>query len=170
MDQRRTALATKKVAPTGQSPLVSVFEEGTLTIRFEAGGRAKLLGGRHRSSQSIFCLALWGSLHLGGQPVRCTGIVPGVSVRVAAGNMKLNDKEAIRLSDESWHAVYGRLGKWLADGPREQSRYGVWLASGLQIEFAWDDVATVHPGVMEIDVEYTNAHAAASLRRHRRPR
>lgn len=138
-------------------PLATLSKDGELTIRFEAGGRAKLFGGAHRSSQSIFCLAVWGSLNLDGQAVRCTGIVPGVSVRVAVGSMKLNDEEAIRLSDYSWHAVNGRLAKWLADGPQGPSRFGVSSRTGLEIEFAWDDVAAAHPGVMEIDVEYTRA-------------
>lgn len=169
MKQSRAASLAKKFVPVDPVPLTCILEDGALSVRFQEGGRATLPGGRHRSSQSIFCLALWGSLHLDGRPVRCTGIVPGVSVRIEAGGMKLNDDEAVSLADDVWHAAYSRLGAWLAGGPRGPAKFGMSARDGLEIEFAWMGASTLRPSAMQIDVEYTKAFEQAYIasRAHR---
>ena len=105
MNQDGTASTTKNVVPAARLPLAYVSEEGAVYIRFEDGGHVTFAGGKHRSSRSIFSIALWGSLHLGGRPVRCDGIVPGVSLRIETGIAESNDSEAIRLARDLWDAV-----------------------------------------------------------------
>ncbi len=154
-DSRRRSIAD---APL---PLVHVSDDGALSVRFQEGGRMRLPGGPLRSTKSLFYLALWGSLELGGKPVRSTGIVPGVSVRIAAGRGPVDDEEASRLAKRTWQAAYSRLGDWIANGPRASSTLGMSALDGLQIEFAWDGVKDLSPGAMQIEVEYTKAFARA---------
>ncbi len=152
-------------------PLANVSEDGALSIRFQdGGGRAKLVGGSHRSSHSLFCLAVWGSLHLNGQPVRCAGIVPGVSLRVATGAIKLSDCDPADLASDIWHAVRARLAEWIANGPAGARKFGMSSEDEIELEFGWDSETTVRPGVMQIDVEYAKAFERAYIAsRARRP-
>ena len=169
MNQYRAA-SLAKFASDARLPLVSVSDDGALSIRVQEGGRAKLVGGPHRSSHSIFCLAVWGSLHLDGQPVRCTGIVPGVSLRVATGATKLSGVDPGDLASDIWHAVRARLADWVANGPAGARKFGMSSGDGIEVEFGWDSETTVRPGVMQIDVEYAKAFERAYIAsRGRRP-
>ena len=167
-NQDGTASTTKNVVPAARLPLAYVSEEGAVYIRFEDGGHVTFAGGRHRSSRSIFSIALWGSLHLGGRPVRCDGIVPGVSLRVETGIAEASDNEAIRLSRDLWDAVRSRLAQWLAQGPDGASKFGM-AGRGLQLEFTWNCTTGLRPGAMQIDVEYAEAFERAYIasRAHR---
>jgi hypothetical protein len=151
-------------------PLTHVSNDGALSIRFQEGARVQIPGGPNRSTQSIFSLALWGSLELGGQPIRCTGIVPGVSLRIASGTAEARDDEhAIALAAQAWSAVYPRLVKWLIDGPTS-AVLNMPMRGGLEIQFAKEGHTTLRPGVMQIEVEHGNAFAASyAASRARRP-
>jgi len=169
MNQHRCTSLTKFAANVAL-PLVSVSEDGAISIRFQEGGRAKLVGGRYRSSHALFCLAVWGSLHLDGQPVRCTGIVPGVSLRVATGATKLSGVGPGDLASDIWHAVRARLADWVANGPAGARKFGMSSGDGIEVEFGWESETTVRPGVMQIDVEYAKAFERAYIAsRGRRP-
>ncbi|WP_038489939.1 hypothetical protein [Collimonas arenae] len=65
--------------------LVEVANDDSEAMRFREGGLMQLKGGPKRSTESIFTVALVASLALGSQPIRCAGVVPGVSMRVNAG-------------------------------------------------------------------------------------
>ena len=162
MNQHRSA-SPAKFASEFLLPLVSVSEDGALSIRFQEGGVARLRGGPGRSSHSIFCVAVWGSLHLDGQPVRCAGIVPGVSLRVATGDMKLNDVDPGEVASGIWRAVCGPLGDWVANGPAGARKFGMSSRGGLEVEFGWDSEASLRPGEMQIDVEYAEAFERAYM-------
>ena len=169
MSQRRSA-SPAKFASNAPLPLVSVSEDGAISIRYQEGGHARLAGGAHRSSHSIFCLAIWGSLHLDGQPVRCTGIVPGVSLCVATGAIKLSDVDPGHLASDMWRAVDGPLGDWIANGPVGARKFGMSSREGFEVEFGWNSVTTLRPGAMQIDVEYAEAFERAYIAsRDRRP-
>ena len=129
-----------------------------------------MVGGSHRSSHSLFSLAVWGSLHLNGQPVRCVGIVPGVSLRVATGAIKLSDCDPNDLASDIWHALRTRLADWIANGPAGARKFGMSSGDGIEVEFGWDSETTLRPGVMQISVEYAKAFERAYIAsRARRP-
>jgi hypothetical protein len=168
MNQHRSA-ALAKFASTATLPLVLVWDDGALCIRFQEGGVAKLRGGARRSSHSIFCLAVWGSLHLDGQPVRCTGVVPGVSLRVATRAIKLSDIDPGDLASDIWRALRGRLAEWVASGSAGPRRFGMSSGDGIEVELGWDSEVTLRPGAMQIEVEYAEAFEQAYIasRAHR---
>ena len=61
------------------------------SIRYREGAQIVLPGGPSLSSQAIFRIAIIGSMALRGKPVRCEGIVPGVIMVIAAGNVTPTD-------------------------------------------------------------------------------
>lgn len=92
------------------------YVQGDGGFRYEVGARARLAGGAHLSTESIFRTAAIGSLALRGQPVRCSGIVPGVTLVIATGNADLADHHhAERVADMLWTLFRPQLVDWLYD-------------------------------------------------------
>lgn len=90
MNQHHAA-ALAKFASTAILPLVFVSDDGAVSIRFQEGGVAKLRGGTHRSSHSLFCLAVWGSLH----QETAEAETPSRALPVRAGRRKKEGQEKV---------------------------------------------------------------------------
>ncbi|WP_240766808.1 hypothetical protein [Paraburkholderia flava] len=139
---------------------VKVFENSGQSLRYREGSLMKIPGSPERSSQAIFSAALFGSLALEGQPVRFSGIVPGVSMRVGTGSLRLGDDDAvIHAARGIWREVQPRLIEWLTS-PVAPAGLKIVLAPDIKIEFGWDGKYFLRPGVTQIDIEYDVAFVA----------
>jgi hypothetical protein len=134
-------------------------------VRFREGGRIGLKGGPDRSTASIFQVALAASLALGGQPVRCSGLVPAVSMRVGAGDLQPADGEdAERILSQVWEAVHRRFVEWLT-ADASPAGMSITVSPDIRIEFGRDGRYVLRPGVMQIDVGYNEVFAASFERK-----
>lgn len=155
--------------PNQPPALVEVSANGGLSLRFREGGSMKIPGGRDRSSQSIFSTALFGSLALQGQPLRCSGIVPGVSMRISTGSFRpVDDNAVVPAALAMWQEVRPRLVEWLIS-PVEPAALKVVLKPDIEIEFGRDGRYLLRPGVAQIEIEYAPAFVASfdATRTHR---
>ncbi|AXV70345.1 hypothetical protein CJO74_14245 [Ralstonia solanacearum] len=138
------------------------YVQGDGGFRYEVGARARLAGGAHLSTEAIFRTVAIGSLALCGQPVRCSGIVPGVTLVIATGNADPADHaHAERVVDKLWTLFRPQLVGWLTSraapaGLRMSVSHGVQIACGR------DGLYALPEGVMQIEVQYEATFASSS--------
>ncbi len=73
-----------------------------------------MAGGAHLSTETIFRTAAIGSLALHGQPVRRSGIVPGVTLVIATGSADpVDHDDAELIVDKLWALFRPQLVEWL---------------------------------------------------------
>jgi hypothetical protein len=138
--------------PSQPPPLLQEFPNGGSIIRYREGGRITLR--RHQfSPSSLFTLTLAASMGLGGQPVRCSGFVPGVSLRISAGPFaaSLSGAEAENYSDQMRKPILSIFERWLTN-PENHPVLWVEQYDGGLIQFARDALQVTLPGVMQIDM------------------
>ncbi|OHU98956.1 hypothetical protein BLA34_18415 [Ralstonia solanacearum] len=129
-------------------------------FRFERDGRVCLAGGTHLSTEAIFWTAAIGSFALHGQPVRCSGIVPGVTLVIATGGADPADHDdAERVVAKLWALFRPQLVDWLTSraapaGLRMSASHGVQIACGR------DGLYVLPEGVMKIEVRYETTFAS----------
>lgn len=139
--------------------------QGDGGFRYEVGARARLAGGAHLSTESIFRTVAIGSLALRGQPVRCSGIVPGVTLVIATGNANpVDHDDAELIVGKLWALFRPQLVDWLTSraapaGLRMSVSHGVQIACGR------DGLYALPEGVMQIEVQY-EATFASSFETH----
>ena len=149
---------------------MQVSENHKLQHAYREGADVRIEAGPDYSSETIFVDAVTGSLTLGGKPVRCTGIVPGVTMRVSIGGpVPFSSPDAARrYACQVWDQSSAKLAGWLS-----QPRLGAAKLSGgpgLEIEFGRDGRDMIGPGSMQISVDHTDAAAAAyASRRAQQP-
>lgn len=158
MDGHPFDILPQDMPPT---PLVQVGKNGSESMRFREGGRMQLTGGADRSTESIFRVALFASLALGCQPIRCAGIVPGVSMRVSAGDLILDDGGDVdRVMGQIWETIRLKFTEWLM-ARYKSAGLRISVTSNIQIEFGQDEEYLIRPGVKQIDVDYDAAFTAS---------
>ncbi|MFM0285647.1 hypothetical protein [Paraburkholderia megapolitana] len=141
--------------------LVEVSANRAPGSSFREGDRVKIPGGPDRSSKAIFSTALFGSLALQGQPVRCSGIAPGVSMRISAGSFRpFDENEFTNAVLAMWREVRPRLVEWLLS-PVEPNGLKIVLKPDIEIEFGLDRKYFLRPGVTQIDIDYDPAFVAS---------
>ncbi len=134
-------------------------------FRYEAGARARLAGGAHLSTEAIFRTAAIASLALRGQPVRCSGIVPGVTLVIATGSADPADSDdAEQIVGKLWALFRPQLVDWLTSraappGLRMSVSHGVQIACGR------DGLYVLPAGVMQIEVRYEATFASSFEKR-----
>lgn len=124
------------------SPLLGANES---YIGFREGANVEL---RHeREPKSLFLYCLTGTLMLDGQPVRCTGFAPGLSLRTSIPQAAVfHQLEAFVI--ETWAQVAPVFQRWQAINPRPA---GVTIdVAGVRVEIAQDAELGLKPGVMQI--------------------
>src|SRR5581483_5766455 len=100
----------------GSASKMQVSENHKLECVYSEGAHVRMEGGPDYSSEAMFIDAVTGSLTLGGKPVRCTGIVPGVTMRVSIGvPVPFSSPDAARrYACQVWDQVSTKLAGWLS--------------------------------------------------------
>jgi len=149
---------------------MQVNENHKVECAYSEGAHVRIEGGPDYSSEATFVEAVTSSLMLDGKPVRCAGIVPGVTmrVRIAVPVPFPSPDSARRYACQVWDQISTKLAEWLS-----QPRLGAAKLSGgpgLDIEFGRDGRDLIGPGAMQISVDHTDAAAAAyASRRAKEP-
>ncbi|RKE23962.1 hypothetical protein B0G76_8664 [Paraburkholderia sp. BL23I1N1] len=136
-------------------------------VEFCEGARVAVPDGSSVSTRGVVSIAILGSMTLAGKPVRCSGVVPGVTMWVSTGALRPRDAdESEQFIDDIWEKIRPGLVDWLT---MRTSPAGVTMALGadIRLEFGWDDRHRVRDGAMEIDVKHDPTFAAAYMKRRR---
>lgn len=137
-------------------------------VRIEEGGRARLAGGAHLSTEAIFRTAAIGSLALHGQPVRCSGIVPGVTLVIATGGADpVDNDDAELIVDKLWALFRPQLADWLTSRGALPG-LSVAVSHGVQIACGRDGQYVLPEGAMHIDVRYEEGFASSFAKQSKR--
>jgi len=137
-------------------------------VQIEEGGRARLAGGAHLSTEAIFRTAAIGSLVLHGQPVRCSGIVPGVTLRIATGNANpVDHDDAELIVDKLWALFRPQLVEWLTSRGALPG-LSMAVSHGVQIACGRDGQYVLPEGAMHIDVQYEEGFASSLAKQSKR--
>ncbi|AXW32891.1 hypothetical protein CJO88_05800 [Ralstonia solanacearum] len=137
-------------------------------VRIEEGGRARLTGGDHLSTEAIFRTAAIGSLALHGQPVRCSGIVPGVTLVIATGSAyPVDHDDAELIVDKLWALFRPQLVEWLTSRGALPG-LSMAVSHGVQIACGRDGQYVLSEGAMHIDVQYEEGFASSFAKQSRR--
>ncbi|WP_025809810.1 hypothetical protein [Pseudomonas chlororaphis] len=137
---------------------------------FHEGQHIEIGDGADWNTADLVRLAFEGSLALEGRPVRCTGVVPGVSMRVTAGTFESFDQgHMAELFDDIWSQLRPLLAEWLSEPMFAQPAViNLSQEQNARIVFAWDITGRLRPGVLDVHVHHDAATAAsyAQYRRH----
>lgn len=147
--------------------LNSLFER---FLPFHEGQRIDVHDGADWNTADLLALGLEASLAMGGKSVRCTGIVPGASMRVTAGPLSpFDDGDKAVLLDEIWNLLLPHLVEWLrAPGFAPPVVLRIIGSQDSRICCAWDTTGRLKPGVSEIVVRYNADYAATYAKSRRR--
>lgn len=152
--------------PEGLPPPVDIAS----SIRYREGAHLVLPGGPSLSSQSIFRIALIGSMALRGKPVRCVGIVPGVAMVIATGNVTATDgADADRIADKLWIIFRPQLVGWLAARAAPGGMH-MTVSHGIQIDCGHLGRYNLPQADMQVEAQYDAAFAAAFAKQLRQGR
>lgn len=138
------------------------------TLTFREGAHAVLYDGASLATQDLFHMTLMGSIALDGQPVRCSGILPGVTLWAATGGLRPRDGgDAEQVVGEIWHLIHPKLRDWLT---MPASPAGITMALGdhIRLEFDWDGRCDIPDAAMTLEVRRDAATAAAYLKQRKR--
>lgn len=134
------------------------------SIRYREGAQIVLPGGPSLSSQAIFRIAIIGSMALRGKPVRCEGIVPGVIMVIAAGNVTPTDGvDADRIADKLWSIFRPQLVGWLTARTAPGGMH-LTVSRGIQIDCGHEGRYNLPQAVMQIEARYDAAFAASFVK------
>ena len=140
---------------------MQVHENNKPRYAYREGALISIEAGPDYSSEAMFVDAVTGSLTLGGKPVRCTGFVPGVTMRVSMRlpvpfpSSDAAQRYACQVSDQ----ISPKLAGWLSRPQLGAAKLSG--GPGLEIEFGRDGRDMIGPGAMHISVEHSDAAKAA---------
>jgi len=101
------------------------------SIEFREGEHVTVRDGSSLSTAGVVSIAILGSMALAGKPVRCSGVVPGVTLLVSTGGLRSRDgDDADQLIDDIWRKIRPGLVDWLT---MRTSPAGVTMALGSEI-------------------------------------
>ncbi|MET2526216.1 hypothetical protein [Ralstonia pseudosolanacearum] len=128
-----------------------------------------IFGGPGLSTWTLFRKAAISSLALRGQPVRCSGIVPGATLWISTGSIEVADRdEAERIANALWTAFRPSLVDWvLACQNAASAGLTVSISDGVRIQCGWDGRYILPEGAMQLDVRYDPAFASSYAMRFR---
>jgi len=120
---------------------------------FREGGRMMLSGRDVYSPEALFNLTLIGSAILDGQPIRCSGIVPGVSMRMMVRfHPRAHEIKPEHYAQQVWRCVRPIFDDWLVEPKRVPGFTMEIEGGGVTVRFARDELLQLRPGVMQIEV------------------
>ncbi|QOK82870.1 hypothetical protein [Ralstonia solanacearum] len=163
-ESRRLYVVDPATGSVSEEPIVI---DGPGSFECREGARIMVENGSRQSTETLVGIVLSSSMALGGKPVRCSGVVPGVTMSVSTGLFKLHDgEEWDGAVDGMWKAIRSKLVDWLTTrSPSPGLTIG--LNSGVEFEFGWDGPYRIDEGAMQIDVRHDPAFAATYYRRRR---
>ncbi len=163
-ESRRLRVVDPATGSVSEEPIVI---DGAGSFECREGARIVVENGSRQSTETLVGIVLSSSMALGGKPVRCSGVVPGVTMSVSTGLFKLHDgEEWDGAVDGMWKAIRSKLVDWLTTrSPSPGLTIG--LNSGVEFEFGWDGPYRIDEGAMQIDVRHDPAFAATYYRRRR---
>ena len=161
MTQRRSRVARFTGSLAEQDPgkpprpLVETVEgKRGAGYNFREGGRMVLRGRGTYKPGSVFALALVGSAILNGQPLRCRGFMPGISLRITVSNHPSTRQiPADAFSLRLWQATQPAFDVWFGRLEQSPTITLEFEAGGVVVQFARDKLFSLRPGVMEIEVQ-----------------
>lgn len=134
---------------------------------FHEGARIVIPGNTNPATQDVFATTLIASMALRGKPVRCNGIVPGVTMLIRSGGMPPHaGDEAEWMATEVWEQIAPKLTDWLTM-PAPPAAMTMQLAD-VSINLGWDTRSIVSPGAMDVVVTHEPAAVALYWRQRRR--
>ncbi len=152
---------------TGAVSEEPVVIDGPGSFECREGAHIVVENGSRESTEALVGIVLSSSLAIGGKPVRCSGVVPGVTMSASTGLFKLHDGETWDgVLDGMWKAIRPKLVDWLTM-PSPSAGLTIGLNFGTEFEFGWDGPYRIDEGAMQIDVRHDPAFAAAYYRRRR---
>lgn len=149
------------------SPIPAAYE---CFAPFYEGQQISIDNGAAWNTADLVMLALEASLALGGQPVRCVGVVPGASMRLTTGPLwPFDDADKAEILDVIWHQFRPHLIEWLGgSGTRPPIAIGLTPGDNSRITVTWNVTGKLKAGVAEIYVDYDAGFAAAYAKQRRR--
>ncbi|MFD2998110.1 hypothetical protein [Ralstonia solanacearum] len=165
MDDSPVSLSDAGARPAQVPHAVRTSLAGTLQA-FREGSRLRMSGGPTRSTQSLFRIALLASFALGGKPVCCVGVVPGVTLWIASGStIQSRDFEEFDWdADGVWRKVQPELAGWLGMPPAPPVAQ-MNLGKDLHMKFAHDSRHLKSEGAMQIEVLHAPAFVSAYMKK-----
>jgi hypothetical protein len=134
-------------------PLVDASGERGFSMSFREGERVTVRGRERFTCSALFSCAWFGSYSLEGQPIRISGFMPGVTLRLSfSGSLCPLAMDDRAFAENLWRDAEAHLDHWMIEHPDSPILQLKEQGIGLLAEFARDDLATLHPGVMQIDV------------------
>jgi hypothetical protein len=122
-------------------------------FNFREGGRMQVWR-EHYPTSILFHLTLFGSATLDGQPIRCSGFLPGVSLRVMVARFPSAEEiNPDRYTRQVWQCVMPEMNKWLTDPSHIPGVTMRISKGGVTVRFARDELLELRPGVMQIEVQ-----------------
>jgi hypothetical protein len=153
-------------SPSGPNPPQLLAHEdpnGGCHIGFREGARVVFRNRKPRTPRMLFMTTLTGSMALDGQPVRCTGFVPGVSLRILAKQTDFAPRDVAWFVEQVWIRAQPAFEQWLADPTNPP---GLNLESAeMTAQFARDTRLQLRPGVMQIELPDDVSAPASEARR-----
>ena len=144
----------------------SIPEVDIESLRFALGKHVVLADGAMLASGDLFKVVLSGSMALDGQPLRCAGFLPGVTLWLSAGHVRpMDGEDPDELLDYIWQKIRPRLIEWL--GMPASPAAVKMVFRDLRLEAGWDDRHRGQAGAMEIEVRHA-PEAIAQYRKRRR--
>lgn len=84
------------------------------SIELREGAHIRIPSHETLSTRDLVELALNGSMAMQGKPVRCAGVVPGVTMSVSTGRLYPCDgDEAQMFAADIWTKIESKLAAWL---------------------------------------------------------
>ncbi|WP_459204777.1 hypothetical protein ACQVRY_10210 [Ralstonia pseudosolanacearum] len=120
------------------------------------------------STEAIFRTAAIGALALHGQPVQCSGIVPGVTLVIATGGVDpVDHDDAELIVDKLWALFRPQLVAWLTSRGALPG-LSMAVSHGVQIACGRDGQYVLPEGAMHIDVRYEEGFASSFAKQSKR--
>lgn len=137
-------------------------------LSFREGERLRISGGAKRDTFELLTLVLRASLALGGKPVICSELLPGVSLWLTVGTLQANDAaEIARVAEDIWSAVRSSLIDWLRLSPIRPG-IAMELKGGTRLEFVWTGIRPLRPGHLQIDVAHDKSFVVRYTKHRKR--
>jgi hypothetical protein len=140
--------------PQSLSPPPALLQkdgENHYDIKCREGGRLVFPADRLPALPLRLPIVVSASIALEGQPVRCSGLLPGVSVRMQFAQRLVPEQMNSQLFIlGAWCHSKALLDNWLATRGRAPSM--TVESAGMKVQFAHDALRQLRPGVMQIDM------------------
>jgi hypothetical protein len=144
-----------ELAQAAPQPLTQPTPDGGgITCRsFAEGARVQLSDRAFHTPYILFELSLIGSMALDGQPLRCSGVLPGISMRISVKTFpSAHRMEPRAYCERLWKAVQPPFEAWLVHPAQAPAMTIEIEKPGLEVTFARDSKYPLAPGVMQFDM------------------